>query len=161
MDEQITAAEAASVLTRLVQDRKRLEKGAEIASALAGMEQATKEREAQLSNLDQQITKKQEVLDGLEETIRDKEFASTMHLQSIESDYSSKIGDAEIILKDLTHKIAQAKENYSLQELELTANHSLLVETYHNEAQDLSQHVENIKTELANLKRQAAVLSGV
>jgi len=161
MDEQITAAEAASVLTRLVQDRKRLEKGAAIATALASMEQATKERAAQLSNLDQQISKKQTVLDGIEATIRDKEFASTMHLQSIESDYSNKIADAEITLNDLTKKIAKAKEDYLLQEDAQITNHKLLVDAYSQEEQELSQQVENIKTELANLKRQAAVLSGV
>lgn len=161
MDEQITAAEAASVLTRLVQDRKRLEKGAAIASALAGMEQTTREREAQLSQLDQQITDKQTVLDNLDATIRDKEFASTMHLQEVEGEYSSKIADLIVTLKDLTRKIAEAKEAQNHQEAILMENHKSLVDTYMQQERELSDNIENLRTELANLKRQAAVLSGV
>ena len=161
MADIITAAEAAAVLTRLVQDRKRLEKGAEIASALAGMEQATKEREAQLLKLDQQITEKQTVLDGMDSTIRDKEFSSTMHLQSVESDYKSKIDSLKSTLDGLIDKISQAKEEYHLQEVKLTSEHNLLVDKYQEQEHDLSMKIQKLRVELEGLKQKATILSGV
>jgi chromosome segregation ATPase len=161
MDEKITAAEVASVLTRLVQDRKRLEKGAEIATALAGMEQATVERKAELTKLDQQISDKKTILENIDASIRDKEFASTMHLQSVESDYANKIDSLTSELTKLTKAIAQAKHDAHEQELELTTTHNKLIATYMQQEQDISSQISSLKTELASLKRQAAVLSGV
>jgi hypothetical protein len=157
----VTADEAARVLTRLVNDRKALEKGAQIATALAGMERATQERKAELSKLDGQILAKQTELGSIDKKLRDKEFEHSMHASQVEQEHQKNVTLLEETLKSLSQKIAQSKEDHHLQEVELTQAHNRLVSTYLEEEQRASTRLQEVRSELEGLQKRAAILSGV
>lgn len=161
MAEEITIQECASLLKRLAHERRLLEKGAEIAIALASMDRVTKERQAVLTALEGEISTKDTTLKGIDQALRDKEFASTMHMTAVESEHNVNVGTLEKSKDNLLRKIAASEEAYNAQERTLTLAHNTLIETYAKEEQQLSSRITELRAELESLQHKAAVLSGV
>lgn len=161
MADEITIQECASLLKRLAHERRLLEKGAEVAIALASAERVIKERQGALVALDKEISTKNTALAGIDQALRDKEFTSTMHMTAVEGEHTANVLALEVRRDTLIQKLAEQEEVYNTQEAQLVSAHNTLIDTYSKEEQQLSGRISALKAELEGLKRKAAVLSGV
>jgi chromosome segregation ATPase len=152
--EDISTQEAVNILQRLVNERRALEKGLEVASLLAGSAQSIQEHSAQLAALKAQCAEQQIRLDEIAENISDIHQQREFRLRERETQAEQKVQAAQAKLDDIQTQSEESIEHRKRVLSELDTKHLELAAKYHRIEQDLSTRIAVLQETLANLRKQ-------
>jgi chromosome segregation ATPase len=161
MSDDISITEAKNILERLVNERKALAKGLEVASKLADIEQTTQERQTHLDSLIADVERKAAELKDIEKNISAVHKRREEACVKREVEAEAKVLGAQTQLDSLLREFASKKASFD-EELEtMQLQRFAAAEEHQKLIVDLRAQVESLKSELKGLNAKARALAGV